>query len=350
MALLDKWIALDIGAYLARFYDFSTQKEIVLKTIIAQKGSEILGVSDQAIAYLYKDLDTIQIQYPISHGQILHSIEPLIHEGLDKLHAFDGLLRPSVLVSVPSELSQRQRELWQQAFLNCGVRKVEFISNLEVLQEENPCFLVHSGHSYTEIHICAYDKVLVSKTIYYAGAQVDEQIQRIVYMKTGYFITKVDAAHLKEMASDAFWQQKNTLLMCYGFDSRQNLHPIQIESSIVWPAIEMVSSQISLWVKHCFDSLPASLQEYLSYGRFIFAWGPEYAWSVDYLKRNAAAYCVVSPDVAASLQLYIDKFDGKELDVFRQNANRLFDQKHEFCQNANRFSQAVVRVVDGFRR
>lgn len=81
-------------------------------------------------------------------------------------------------------------------------------------------------------------------------------------MKTGYFITKVDAAHLKEMASDAFWQQKNTLLMCYGLDSRQNLHPIQIESSIVWPAIEMVSSQISLWVKHCFDTLPASLQEY----------------------------------------------------------------------------------------
>ena len=38
-------------------------------------------------------------------------------------------------------------------------------------------------------------------------------------MKTGYFITKVDVAHLKEMASDAFWQQKNTLLMCYGFDS-----------------------------------------------------------------------------------------------------------------------------------
>ena len=50
--------------------------------------------------------------------------------------------------------------------------------------------------------------MLVSKTIYYAGAQVDEQIQRIVYMKTGYFITKVDAAHLKEMASDAFWQRE----------------------------------------------------------------------------------------------------------------------------------------------
>lgn len=49
MALLDKWIALDIGAYLARFYDFSTQKEIVLKTIIAQKGSELLGVSDQQL-------------------------------------------------------------------------------------------------------------------------------------------------------------------------------------------------------------------------------------------------------------------------------------------------------------
>ncbi len=72
-----------------------------------------MGVSDQALAYLYKDLDTIQIQYPISHGQILHSIEPLVKKGLNELHAFDGLLRPSVLVSVPTELSQRQRELWQ---------------------------------------------------------------------------------------------------------------------------------------------------------------------------------------------------------------------------------------------
>ena len=165
MALLDKWIALDMGAYLARFYDFSTQKQIVLKTIIAKKGKETLGVSDQALAYLYKDLDTIQIQYPISHGQILHSIEPLVQKGLNELHAFDGLLRPSVLVSVPTELSQRQRELWQQMFLDCGVRKVEFISNLNALQEEGSCFLVHSGHSYTEIHVCAYGKVLVSKTI-----------------------------------------------------------------------------------------------------------------------------------------------------------------------------------------
>ena len=234
----------------------------VPKTIIAKKGKETLGVSDQALAYLYKDLDTIQIQYPISHGQILHSIEPLVQKGLNELHAFDGLLRPSVLVSVPTELSQRQRELWQQMFLDCGIRKVEFISNLNALQEEGSCFLVHSGHSYTEIHVCAYGKVLVSKTIYYAGAQIDEQIQRIVYNKTGCFITKMDAAHLKEMASLAFWQQKNNLLLCYAFDSRQILHQIQIESSLLWPAFEMVSAQISLWVKHCFDGLPASLQEH----------------------------------------------------------------------------------------
>lgn len=213
MALLDKWIALDMGAYLARFYDFSTQKQIVLKTIIAKKGKETLGVSDQALAYLYKDLDTIQIQYPISHGQILHSIEPLVQKGLNELHAFDGLLRPSVLVSVPTQLSQRQRELWQQMFLDCGVRKVEFISNLNALQEEGSCFLVHSGHSYTEIHVCAYGKVLVSKTIYYAGAQIDEQIQRIVYNKTGCFITKMDAAHLKEMASLAFLATKKQFIV-----------------------------------------------------------------------------------------------------------------------------------------
>lgn len=60
----------------------------------------------------------------------------------------------------------------------------------------------------------------------------------------------------------SFWQQKNNLLLCYAFDSRQILHQIQIESSLLWPAFEMVSAQISLWVKHCFDGLPASLQEH----------------------------------------------------------------------------------------
>ena len=45
MALLDKWIALDMGAYLARFYDFSTQKQIVLKTIIAKKyGTSVINL------------------------------------------------------------------------------------------------------------------------------------------------------------------------------------------------------------------------------------------------------------------------------------------------------------------
>lgn len=262
MALLDKWIALDLGAYLARFYDFSTQNQVVLKTIIAQKNKKIIAVSDQALTYLHKDLNTVQIQYPLTHGQILHPIEPLIQEGLNQLHAFDGLLRPSVVVSVPNELSQRQREYWQQAFLNCDVRKVEFVSNLEVLQEEKPCFFVHAGHSYTEISVCAYNKILSSKTIYYAGMQMDEQIQKIVYMKTGCFITRMDASYLKEKASDAFWKQKNQLLLCYGFDNRQILHQIQIESSLLWPAFEMVQVQIALWVKHCFDGLPSSLQEY----------------------------------------------------------------------------------------
>ena len=50
MALLDKWIALDMGAYLARFYDFSTQKQIVLKTIIAKKGKETLHIEVKGLS------------------------------------------------------------------------------------------------------------------------------------------------------------------------------------------------------------------------------------------------------------------------------------------------------------
>ena len=193
MALLDKWYALDLGAYQACFYDYSTQDEVHVRTLIAQNDKKIVGVGQDALAYLYKDLDTVQIKYPISHSQILSPIEPLIQKGLEEIHAYDGLLRPCILASVPSDITEKQKEQWMMAFLNCNVRKVEFITNLEALKSQDASFRVHSGHSYTEISVYAYGKALMNTTIYYAGAQMDEQIQKIVFIKTGCYITKIDA-------------------------------------------------------------------------------------------------------------------------------------------------------------
>ena len=83
MALLDKWIALDIGAYLARFYDFSTQNQVALKTIIAKKGSKIVGVSDEALTYLYKDLD--EVTNELIWSSFISTVDKVLDKYLRKL-------------------------------------------------------------------------------------------------------------------------------------------------------------------------------------------------------------------------------------------------------------------------
>ena len=261
MALLDRWYALDLGAYQMHFYDFSSQKQVHLQTIMAFKNNQLIACSTDALPYLYKELDTVQIKYPISHGQMLTPVEAMIRYGLNQLDAYSRLLQPCVIACVPTDLTQAQREAWQREFLKCDISKVQFVSNMEILREDKACFIIHAGHSYTELGIYAHDKTIVEKTLFYAGAQMDEQIQKIVFMKTGCFISKVDASSLKEQASLSLKNRRNDMLACFGFDKNQNLCKIQIEATSLWPALEMVARQIALWAKHCFDTLPTKIQE-----------------------------------------------------------------------------------------
>ncbi len=263
MGLLDKWYALDLGAYQMHFYDYSSQEITMIPTLMALENGRLIAYGKDAYPYLYKDLNRVQIKYPISHGQMLNSVSAFISGGLEQLHAYDHVFRPCVLVSVPFDLTHQQRDIWQREFLKCDISKVEFVENMDVLQKDDTCFMIHAGHSYTQLAIYVDNEKILEKTLFYAGAQMDEQIQKLVYMKTACFISKVDAASLKEQASMTLATNKDALLSCYGFDQRQNLCSIQIQASYLWPALEMVEKQISLWAKHCFDQLPMKVQEYV---------------------------------------------------------------------------------------
>lgn len=95
-------------------------------------------------------------------------------------------------------------------------------------------------------------------------------------------------------------------------------------------------------------ALSTKVPEYLSYGKNIFAWAPYYAWSLDYLKSNNAAYCVSSPDIENNLYEYVNELKTHRVEKYIENGNKLFDQRHEFYNNANRFSEAINKAIDAF--
>lgn len=83
------------------------------------------------------------------------------------------------------------------------------------------------------------------------------------------------------------------------------------------------------------------VSEYLSYGKIILAWAPDYAGSLEYLNCNKAAFCITSDKMENDLKKFVTQFCARQLDEIVKNGNKLFDEKHEFVRNAEKFADCV---------
>lgn len=268
--LFDHWYAVDIGARMCLFYDYASKKQTELKTCVAWENDRPVGVSDDAISYLYKDQRKISVKYPLDHERILSSFAPLIKQGFKDLGLENSIFQPHLLVVTPTHMDAENLEAWHNELIQAGIQKMDFISVMDVLQTEEPTLLIHSGHSYTELGIYAHGHEYVHKTIYFAGKQVDEAIIQHVARRYRCLISEEDACALKEAASQALWKQKNVLLRCNAKNQYNQFIQIEIRSVDLWPCMESVIQQITLWAQHCLEQVPVELKEMIhEYGVLV---------------------------------------------------------------------------------
>lgn len=272
--MFENWIGLDAGADTLRFYEYSKSKEILIPNFIVYENSTDTSMApDDYLSYVYNNNRNIQIRYPISQGKFYSTIRPLIKKGLKDLNATSNLFKPSFLVCLPDGTDQKIKQSWQQELVACGIRKVEFVSTMDVLQSQEACFMIHAGHSYTEIGIYAYQTEFAHKIIHFAGLDMDEEIKLIVAKKTNCLISNEDAKALKKAMSDSFNNQKNAILECNAFDKRGQLVRIQLRASDIWPAVEKVIQQIVLWAKSCYMNMGMDMKQRLMHNGIYLSGG-----------------------------------------------------------------------------
>ena len=166
------WIALDPGSNSLRLYDYFNDREVCLKTCIAYDKQKMIAMAEQALAYVYQNKKDIKVRYPIKQGDILNDVTPLIRQALKELKVSQNVFKPCFLVCLNEDVSDEQKLKWQQQLAACKVRKVEFITPMEVLQTEQACFIIHAGHSYTEMGIYAHGHEFAHKIIYFGGMRM----------------------------------------------------------------------------------------------------------------------------------------------------------------------------------
>ena len=259
--MFDHWYAMDIGGHTCRFYDFSKETECRIRSLVAWGDPDPVAVGSDAYAYIGQDQRKVAVRYPINHDQVISSFEPIISRGLEQLHASRSFFHPRALVVVPTDIHEQNLEMWRQEILNAGINRIDFVNVMELLQRSDSTLIIHSGHTYTELGIYAHDQAFVQQTLFFAGKQIDEEIQRMVAKKTRCLISEEDAGALKEAASNALWENKNVTLQCSAVNQYNQWTQIQLRTLDIWPCMMNVINQIVLWAKQCLQQVDVDMKE-----------------------------------------------------------------------------------------
>lgn len=261
--MLSHWIAFDPGARTLRFYDYENEKVYCIDTSYCVKDERVIALGKDVCKYVYENPRVYQVKYPLDQQHLVADITPLVKKAFKKLNVFSCFFKSCVLLACHNEVNEEQRLAWQESLLSLGVRKVEFVDNTDLLQEEDPCMFIHAGHSYTEIGIYAYHQEFAHKIIYFSGSVMDEKIKTILAQKQNCLISNEDASALKEAVSQAFRQNKNPMLQCTALDRFGKATRVEIRAGDLWPAMEEVIKQIVLWAQECFQSMGVDMKEHL---------------------------------------------------------------------------------------
>ncbi len=295
--MLNHWYTVDAGAYYIRFYDNVKDQKVAIRSVTASQNGKIIASGKKALEQIYNP--DIQIRYPINHEHILSTIQPIIKKGLRALRSNRNIVGPSIYMCVPTDMEQEVKDAWTERFLDAGAKNVKFVSIMDVLQTQEPTMIIHAGHSYTEIGIYAQGQQYSQKTIFYGGRQMDENIQQYFEQNYRCFVTLEDACALKEAATAAFLQSKNVTLRVNAFNAERQLGQLQIKAMEIWPCMQSICDQITLWAKDAMEHIDVNMKEAIHANGILLSGGLARCFGVKQSLEyalNCPVLCTATPE------------------------------------------------------
>jgi rod shape-determining protein MreB len=192
-------LAMDLGT--ANTLVYVKGKGIVLNepSVVAinkdSRGSKkVLAVGLEAKKMLGRTPGNIVAIRPLREGVIadFDITEAMIRHFIRQVHKRRSLVRPRIIVSIPSGITQVERRAVRETVESAGAREIYFIeepmaaaigAGLPVM-EPISSMVVDIGGGTTEVAIISLGNIVYSKSVRIAGDRMDEEI--IQYMKRKY--------------------------------------------------------------------------------------------------------------------------------------------------------------------
>lgn len=268
-------LAIDLGTAISLVY--VKGKGIVLNepSVVAVKrdnrgNHRVLAVGREAKLMLGKTPGHIQAIRPLREGVIadFEVTQAMLKYFIRKVHNRRSLIRPRVIVAIPSNITQVEKRAVKESAELAGTREVYLIEEPMAaaigaglpITEPVANMVVDIGGGTTEVAVISLAGIVYSNTVRTAGDKMDEAICQHIKHKYNLLIGEHMAEEVKVKIGNAFPEDEEETIEIKGRDLISGIpRALIITSKEVHKAIEEEIETIIMAVKDVLEHTPPEL-------------------------------------------------------------------------------------------
>jgi rod shape-determining protein MreB len=333
LGLFSSDLAMDLGT--ANTLVFVKGKGIVLRepSVVAvhAESKKVLAVGNDAKKMLGRTPGSIIALRPMRDGVIANFeyTEAMIRHFMQKVHNRKALIKPKMIIAVPSGITQVEKRAVRDSALSAGARIVYLIEEPMAaaigvgLPVESPSgnMILDIGGGTTEVAIISLSGIVYSNSVRVAGDELDEAI--INYMKRKYnlLIGERMAEDIKTSIGSAFAMEEEKTMEVKGRDLVAGIpRTLLVRDEEIREAISEVVEVIVETVKTALERIPPELAADIVDKGIVLAGGGALLRGLDrLLKEKTGLPIIVAEDPLSAVALGVGR-TLEEADLLEQVA------------------------------
>lgn len=265
-------IGIDLGT--ANVIIFQRGRGIVIQepavVAIDTDNHRVLAVGGEARRMIGRTPGNIMAVHPLREGVIADYdvTEAMLKHFVRRVLRQPRLLRPQMVVCVPSGVTDVEKRAVQEAAIQAGAKRVYLISEpmaaaigagIDVSQPVGH-LVVDVGGGTTDAAVISLGGEVVSDSIRVGGSKMDESIIRYVRREFNVVIGERTAEELKVKIGCALRPEEPETMEVTGRDAVTGLpRPVTISSLHIYEALEETLSQITQMIRSILERTPPEL-------------------------------------------------------------------------------------------
>jgi len=237
---------------------------------VSEKTGEIVAIGEEAKKMLGKTPEGLKAVRPMKDGVIADykTIEAILKEFLRRIVGKFSIVKPSLVIGVPTKITEVEKRAVFEAGLSAGARKVYIVSEpiaaaigagIDIMRSEGN-MIVDIGGGTTDIAVISLGGIVVGEAIRIAGDAMDEAIVRYTRRKFGLIVGESSAEEVKRRIGKAHPSVEDYEMEVRGRDMVTGLPRVErLTSTNILEAIEPILSMILTKIKNILEKTPPEL-------------------------------------------------------------------------------------------